>query len=456
MSERRLSGTSRKLRCLPGTIAARTRRSRVPRQPDSSRLRVASALAAAGLCSLLLDADCFGLLTTTAQAQTKPAPQSSDVARALLIDSQPDDLALKQLSSTGWIYFVPDYPLKNVLANLSRQYEVPIVVDQASWDELGIPDYESTNLPPLGTRPSEDNPFPFWNDSLTLSQILDVVLDEPNLSWYVRDGIITVTSPEAQSKYLFPRSYDVGVMRRKGVSAETLTEVLQKHTNANREKAGGTGGRISVVGNVLTVWQSYQVHRQVRGLLLKLAEPGGSPWIDYAEERRRLAVILRKPTRANYPNGIVLRDFVNDMSRSSAIPIAVDEFAINDAEVWLSDELMIPPIGTIPLEAVLKMAFNGRNVALVLRNGVPTLTSLADANDPGNFPAAVYDVRGLPGTGTDGSELLDAVRAIADSKWKSADQPGGRMTLTENGLLVVSQSDQVHRTLQRLLEAGNR
>lgn len=302
MSERRLSGTSRELRGLPGTIAARTRRSQAIRQPGSFGARVAFALAVAGLCSFFPDADgCSSLLTRTARAQSEPASQTSSVSRALLVDSQPDDLAIKQLSSTGRINYVSGYPLKDVLRHLAQQHEVPIVVDQIAWDELGIRDYEPVNLPPLGADKDRGNRYPFWTDSLTLAQILDVVLDEPELSWYVRDGIITVTSPDAQRRFLFPRSYDIGVMRRSGVSAETFIDVLQKHTNADWEKSDGNGGRISVVGNVLTVWQNYQVHRQVRGLLLKLAEPGESPWIEYTEERRRLAAILRKPTRANYP-----------------------------------------------------------------------------------------------------------------------------------------------------------
>ena len=459
MSDRRLSGTSCELRGLPETIVTRIRGSRANRQPRSFRVRLAFALAVAGICSLFPDAaGCFCLLTGSAKAQSEPTSKTSEAARALMIDSQPDDLALKQLSSTGSIRWFPDFPLYHALPTLAREHEVAIVIDNDAFDEARVPGYEPLNPPHLGVSADGGNAFPFWTSNPTLAQLLDVVLDEPELSWYVSDGVITVTTIEAQRKHLFPRSYDADAMRRHGVSPKTLIQTLQKHTNADWAETNEAGGRISLVGNVLTVWQTYQAHRQVRGLLLKLADPGGAPWVEYPEEKRRLAAVLRKPTKVNYPRGVTLKNFLEDMSRDSAIPIAIDEFAINDAGVWSSEQIFVPAVASIPLDAVLRLAFNGKNLTLILRNGVPTVTSLDDANDPGNFPVAVYDVRKLPGTGLKGSDLLDAVRAIAGAKWESDDQPGGRMTLTENSLLVVSQSDQVHRTLQRLLatwEAGN-
>ena len=67
---------------------------------------------------------------TMAVAQTQPEASQPIDPRSLLLDPQPDDVSLPQLSEATSINFVEDYPLQDALEVMAARHEVPIVIDR--------------------------------------------------------------------------------------------------------------------------------------------------------------------------------------------------------------------------------------------------------------------------------------------------------------------------------------
>ena len=277
------------------------------------------------------------------------------------------------------------------------------------------------------------------------------MLRDLDLTWYVRDGIIVVTNIEVESNLRFATSYNVEPLLRSGMTTESLTNLLMTHTRSNWQDIDGEGGRVSLVGNVLTVWQSYQAQREVRQVLLKLAVPGELPWVDFAAERESFAEFIHQPTAANFVEDYALSDFVNTVARESGVPIVIDAVAMSDAGHTVDLPLSVPPVASVPRSAVFRLALDEHDLTVVLKHGVPTVTTSAVAGDSSSFGTAVYQVASLLKSAAERRALIDAIQASAGGYWEDIDGEGGVLTLTENGLLVVSHTAETHRSVQRLL-----
>lgn len=393
--------------------------------------------------------------TSSAVAQTQPeTPQPVD-PQSLLLDPQPDDLELAQLSEPCSIDFPEDFPLEDALSFLAEQHKVPIILDPLIvQDGIVTPD-QPVNVPALGrlVEDGDANPSSAWPYQQSLAQVLDVMLRELDLTWEVRDRILTVTSIDIanDSKKLMTRSYDIEPLVRTGVSAGAVIDLLQTNTRGMWEDIDGTGGQISRVGSVLTIRQTYQAQREARQVLLKLVQPGDSPWIRYAAQHESLAELLTRPWSPDVPPETPLGDVLSLLSAELDVPLLIDPVMLQDGIVTDDLPVTIPRLADVPLEAVFRLAFEEFGLVVVLQNGLPTVTSVDIANDSSQFAIAVYNVHEFLRSDIDQSDFADAVQSMASGLWEETDGEGGTLTLTENGLMAVSHTDDVHRSLQQLL-----
>jgi hypothetical protein len=92
-------------------------------------------------------------------------------------DTERLEQALTQRGSLN----VLDTPLNEVVEKLSTQFEVPFELSAKKLEEAGI---------------NVDTPVTKRLDSLPLESILDILLDELELDFTIRSGVILVTTPE--------------------------------------------------------------------------------------------------------------------------------------------------------------------------------------------------------------------------------------------------------------------
>ncbi|MBI1310517.1 hypothetical protein GC176_04350 [bacterium] len=396
--------------------------------------------------------DSRGMPTAGQVAET--AAKSTDSLR-LLLDPQPDDVSLPQLSKVAAIRFPPDCPLNDALQELARQQHVSIVLDRVAIEEFGLTADEPLNVPVLGLQQQTagKQASSGWPHQLTLAQTLNVMLEELDLTWYVKGGVIVVTTidVERDPRRMFSRSYNVVPLLRSGITPDTIAWILTGNTNSMWEELDGNGGNFTYIAGVLVVSQSYQAHREIRSLLLKLVQPGGSPWVEYAPERASLSKLLRTPWSANYPPDMPLQDFLDSISQKTGVPFLLDQDAIEESGLTIDEPLTMQALDSVPLETHIGLALDLLDLTLILRDGLPTVTTVDVANDPTRLPIAVYDVKRILKPNVDPEAIIDAVQSMAGAQWEEIDGTGGRVTLSENGLLVVTQTDFAHRALQRLL-----
>ncbi len=393
----------------------------------------------------------------TFQFDVASIPQQETRLPSLLLDPQPDNLELPQLSEPCSINFVEDYPLEDALLYLAKKHHVSIVLDPVMLlDGIIAPD-QPVNVPPLG-RPADETDeerSPNWPHEVTLAQALSIMLAELDLTWQVKDRIITVTTigiANDPSK-LMTRSYNIEPLIRSGISLSDLEYILKwnSNTNAMWEDVDGVGGTTAFVGRKLIVRQSYQDQREIRSLLFKLARPDGSPWIEYAAERESLARLLKQPCPLTFPPDMPLSDFLAAISRKFQAPILLDPLMLLDGIVTPDQPVNAPRLDSAPLETVLRLSLEELDLTLVLLDGLPMVTSVDIANDPTELPTAIYDARKILSSGAKPDALIDAVLSAPNAQWEEIDGTGGRVNLTENGLLVVTQADAAHRSLQEML-----
>jgi hypothetical protein len=150
-----------------------------------------------------------------------------------------------------------DTPLVDVLEYLSREQEIPILLDAVSVEEAGL---------------LVDEPINFIVEKIRVDQALDLMLREFELTWYIENGILHVTTIEVANEKFLNRSYDLAPFRAAGIAPGTLLEIVMQASNALWEEVDGDGGRVSIVGDVMTIRQPYQVHRGLPQLLAACPE----------------------------------------------------------------------------------------------------------------------------------------------------------------------------------------
>ena len=250
---------------------------------------------------------------------------------------------------------------------------------------------------------------------------------------------------------LLTRSYNIEPLIRSGIALCDIVYVLKSNTNAMWEDVDGTGGTTSLVGTTLIIRQPYQIQRDIRNLLLKLVRPDGSPCTEYAAERESLNRLLKQPCSLNFSPDTPLSEFLATISGEFKAPILLDPLMLLDGVVTPDQPVNVPRLDSAPLEAILRLSLEEFDLTLVLQDGIPMVTTIDIANDPSQMPIAAYEVRKILSSGAEPDALIQAVLSTADGQWEEVDGFGGRVNLTQNGLLVVTQSDAAHQSLREML-----
>ena len=89
---------------------------------------------------------------------------------------------------------VIESPLTDVLAQIQSQHGVHVYLDQRALDEVGVP---------------SDTPITFAMSGVPLRSALELVLDQLDLTWTIKAGVLLITTPEEAELVLVTKTYDV-------------------------------------------------------------------------------------------------------------------------------------------------------------------------------------------------------------------------------------------------------
>ena len=358
------------------------------------------------------------------------ASAAAQGASKILLDTDSSDFDEPFLNNKISVNF-RDTPLTDVLEYLQRQSEAgfPILLDIVAVEEAGV---------------LVDEPINFIVAPIRVDQALDLMLREFELTWYMEDGILHVTTIEVANEKFLNRSYDLAPFRAAGIAPGTLLEIVMHATDARWEEVDGSGGRVSIVGDVMTIRQTYQVHRHLPQLLKAIANPDLPDLGIYQAEKLACLEAMQKSVTVNFED-TPLTDVVEYLVRTVELPIFLDVVAIEEAGL-LTDEPINFVLGGRSLSTILRLMLSEFELTTVIRSGELFITTIEVANE--NLHSVVYDVRKIQ----DPSQLLEAVPALTSGLWEEVDGSGGTMSLTENGLLVVRQTEETHREIASVLK----
>ncbi|MFT4560021.1 MAG: hypothetical protein ACI92S_005418 [Planctomycetaceae bacterium] len=371
------------------------------------------------------------LIAQDAAAETADAVATARIANdkgKIALDADSSDFDAPFLKNQTTVNFA-DTALNDVLEYLSRTQEFPILLDTVAVEEAGL---------------LVDEPINIVTGPIRVDQALDLMLSEFELTWYVEKGILHVTTIEVSNEKFLNRSYDLAPFRAAGIAPGTLLEIVMQATDAYWEEIDGSGGRVSIVGDVMTIRQTYQEHRRIPRLLGTIANPNLPDQGIYHAEKLACLQAMQKPVTANFKD-TPLTDVVEYLVRAIDLPIFLDVVAIEEAGLT-TDEPINLVISDQPLETVLQLMLSDFELTTIIRSGELVVTTIEVANE--RLHAVVYDVRKIQ----DPSQLLEAVPALTPGLWAERDGSGGEMSLTENGLLVVRQTEETHREIASVLK----
>jgi len=162
------------------------------------------------------------------------------------------------LKTVGAVQF-EDQPLNEVLKQLAARLGVNIWLDETDLQDEGLQVTTAVTLVSGG--------------DLQARVLLKQLLEPIGLTCIVDEGLLKVTTLVAAEEWLVMRVYDVGDLRRLGVSESKLISLLESMTAGPWEDLEGTGGTVGMFStDLMCVAQMPAVHDQIASLLARLRQ----------------------------------------------------------------------------------------------------------------------------------------------------------------------------------------
>ena len=337
-----------------------------------------------------------------------------------------------------------DTPLVDVLEYVSSQVQVSSLLDVVAVEDAGL----SVDEPIDFSSEADDEQDAYAEtNKMRVDQFLDLVLDKFEMTWYVDEGILHVTTIEVASERLINRSYDLGPFRTAGIDPGTLLEIVMQESDGLWEEVDGFGGGIVIVGDVMTIRQTYQTQREIRQMLKALLQRGTPEFGTYSAEYLACLSTLQKPVSVNFAN-TPLSDVIEFLSRSTKSRIFIDTVSLEEEGLQVDEPVGFTMNGQ-SLATTLRLMLAPLELTTDIRSGEIFVTTIEMANE--HLHSVVYDIRKIH----EPQELVDAVMFLTDGNWEQVDGLGGTLSVTENGLLIVRQTDSVHRQIASILNLHN-
>ena len=207
---------------------------------------------------------------------------------------------LQEMTSGGFT----DVPLEEFCEYVSALHNVSILLDTPALGDEGLtsdmpvtidldpfPSLDENNKDKVTEKPEKSN---IASTAVSLQQGLDWVTHKYELSWYVEEGIIHITSDVAEEQRQVSRSYFIRQFLIDGFTENSLIESVQLMTSGQWQNIDGLGGTLALVGDVLTIRQNWQTHREIELLLATLLDRKTEAAIQYPDESLRVAKLLEQ------------------------------------------------------------------------------------------------------------------------------------------------------------------
>lgn len=397
----------------------------------------------------------FCLCAHFACAQTPPASDSEQALAKL-------EAALARKVSLSAL----DMPFKDAIADLAKQAQVQIRLTK-KIEDAGVEAHQ---------------PVTISLRDVPLRTCLRNLLDRVQLTYVIGREVISVTTPEDASsvEHLLIRVYPVKDLIPPRKPGEEFTYDYQRFGQLITNTIDFEGWQVTGGSSALSAYEqsgsiavtaSYEVHRQVAGLLAALrqakalqgakAEAGKIPcWIplgtpEEQETERQLQAVLSKTVSYKFeqePLNVVLAKISKDVN----VQILASR-KIEDAGVQPDQPITID-LEKVSLRSFFSIMLTDLNLSFHTRDELIRVTTIEDIQSPENMEARVYPVRDLiEYVSADGKPpiltcdpLIDLITSTVEpDSWDETLQ--GREGSEFIGALVIAQRKDLHEIIAHLL-----
>lgn len=267
------------------------------------------------------------------------------------------------------------------------------------------------------------------------------------LSWYVDDGILHITTLTALKERQSTQPYNVGDLLDLGYGANELIEVLTSGVAVESWEENGGGGSIELLGDVLFVRQNDAQHLEVRGLLQGLRKHGRRTFTLDPPQHLSLREKLSAEVSVAFED-TPLETAIGELAVQAKADIRLDRIALRAVRVRDREPVSLK-LSERNLGTVLRVMLSDLDLTWILRDGVLWVTSNEEAEY--QLKSAVFDVRDLCRDDDESSALQEAIVNQTTANWEEL---GGNGTIyfPQNGTMVVRQTERSLDEVLKLLE----
>jgi hypothetical protein len=297
---------------------------------------------------------------------------------------------------------------------------------------------------------------------LPLATALEMALRGADLTWIVRDDLLEITTPERAEARPLMRVHDVADLVETAGGLQVLTDLIQSCVASDTwDTAGGSGSIRWDDGTALLISQSWQVQRQVVGLLAVLRRLKATP----AEDRRPLGLsgywsdmpaavaaraALAKPVGVDFDE-TPLREVAAVLAKAG-VSITVDTRALEDAGLDQGLPVTFALSGK-PLAVVLDRILEPNDLAWEVSDEGLLVTTQEKSEQ--SLTVAFYPVGDLAGGDRSVRSLIDLLMSmVKPDTWDCVGGPAA-CGLVDGDVpcLVVTQTTAGHRLVHEFLES---
>ncbi len=341
----------------------------------------------------------------------------------------PATLVPTQLAAKVTVKF-DGQPLKAVFTWLQRDQSINVLVDYKALAYTKL----------LVTDPV--------SDELTGAPIYLLLnrLESIGLAWYQQGDVLQITSRAEYVKHDATVPYHLGDLIDAGYPPQELVRTITRCSGGDWDGQHQLpeSGRADLIGDVVFVRQTDDIHREIAGLLSAIRQHGRRTFTLDAPQNDAVRLALDKKVTVDFEETPLIVA-VQDLARQAGINIRLDQKSPirerTSVSLKLSDQ---------KLSAVLRSLLSVLDLTWYVRDDV---LWIATAEAASQFQkTAVYDVRDLCRDQNESIALEDAIQKQTRAQWNQGAVRNGVIEAPKPGILVVRHTENALDEVLQLLE----
>ena len=306
-----------------------------------------------------------------------------------------------------------------------------------------------------------DTPVTRCVKGVRLAALLDSVLGDLDLTWVIRDDVLLIMHKETAQCMLETRVLDVADLADDEKEIVRLADVIHTVVDPTTWDVVGGPGSIACVDTseirALVISQTRGTHEEITRLIADLrsglAETPAEPCFPASVAAARIEKVLAEKTTLDFVE-TPLVDVIANLKAKFHIEIQIDRHSLDEMGIAVDSPVTFSLSG-VSAESALNLLLRDLDLTFMVKDDV--LLVLHEETEQCHLQIKVHPVGDLiDGDPKKLKKLAGLITtSLVPTTWDAVGGPASMVPCHNAGLevLVVSQTWNVHREIDRLLEA---